>query len=154
MDNKIEKIEEKLERIKSYAGESKKPRILIVEDEPSVARLIKEYLKEDFVVDISYMASEAEERIKKFKPDFITMDIMMPKKDGITFARELKEKGVTKNIPIIFVTAKTDWDSKEASLFTDGWAYLEKPFTRVELLDIIYKVVRIKEKEDGNEEEI
>ncbi|MFW6025883.1 MAG: response regulator transcription factor [Candidatus Woesearchaeota archaeon] len=154
MENKIEEIEEKLERIKSYAGKSKKPRILIVEDEPSVARLIKEYLKEDFVVDISYMASEAEERIKKFEPDFITMDIMMPKKDGITFARELKEKGVTNNTPIIFVSAKTDWDSKEASLFTDGWAYLEKPFTRGELLDIIYKVVRIKEREDGSEKEI
>lgn len=144
MTDEISIIEEKLELIKSYKGKSEKLRILVVEDEPNIANLIKYYLKEEFLVDVAYLASEAEERINKFKPDIITMDIMMPQKDGITFTRELKEKGITKNIPVIFVSAKTDWDSKETTLFTDAWGYLEKPFTKAQLLDVICSVIKSK----------
>jgi DNA-binding response OmpR family regulator len=116
--------------------ESKK-KILIVDDEPNIANLIKWYLEPYYDVKCVYTAFEAEETLKTFKADLMTLDIMMYGEDGITFCKRLRDKGITKKIPIVFVSAKTDIDTKLKAFFSDSIAFIEKPFTKKDVLEVV-----------------
>mgnify|MGYP003561769311 FL=1 len=83
-----------------------KSRLLIVEDDPNLGAIISEYLSsKNYLVERAYDGEEGFERFSQSEFDLIVLDIMMPKKDGFTLAREIKK--LNKEIPIIFLTAKS-----------------------------------------------
>ena len=89
------------------------PRILIVEDDAALRELYKTVFEfESFEVLFAGDGEEAVERVKVELPDFILLDIMLPKKSGIEVLREIKEDAKTAKIPVITLTALSDKETK------------------------------------------
>jgi len=84
--------------------------------------------------DIASNGLEAVEAIERQKYDVVLMDVMMPEMDGYEVCRKIKENTDTKDIPIIFITAKTDENSIEKAYDIGGIDYVTKPFKPKELL--------------------
>ncbi len=116
-------------------------RILIVEDERKIAKLIKRGLKEEgYASDI---ASDGEEGLflaTTNQYDVIILDIMLPKIDGIVLCQRLRDKKIT--APIIMVTAKDDVSDKVKGLDSGADDYITKPFAFEELLARIRALLR------------
>jgi DNA-binding response OmpR family regulator len=108
-------------------------RILVVEDSRRLAGIIRRGLiEEGYTVDNAYDGEEAQYMAETTPFDLITLDIMLPKKDGVTVCRELRAKNV--NIPILMLTAKDSVEDKVKGLDTGADDYLVKPFAFSELL--------------------
>jgi len=112
-----------------------KAKIFIVEDEPSIATLVKYNLeKENYKVFISNNGEEGLKEIKKIEPDLILLDWMLPDLSGIEICRSLKKDKKFKFIPIIMLTAKGQEEDKVLGLNTGADDYLVKPFSHSELV--------------------
>ncbi len=82
-------------------------RILIIEDEPSIAELIAINLTHSgFTVERALQSEEGLQKIKSQKPDLLILDWMMPGKSGVQFTKELRASPELQNIPILMLTAK------------------------------------------------
>ena len=117
--------------------------ILIVEDEPEIREMIRYVLeKEDFSISEAGHAQDARHQLTDQRIDLILMDWLLPGRTGLELMRELKQKAMTKSIPIIMLTAKTDEACKIDGL--DGGAddYITKPFSPRELIARIKAVLR------------
>ena len=111
--------------------------ILLAEDEASLGMIVKESLEtRGFSVYHAENGDDALEIYQKEKPDILVLDVMMPKKDGFTLAREIRQEN--KKIPIIFLTAKSQTSDVLEGFEHGGNDYLKKPFSMEEL------IVRIK----------
>ncbi len=112
-------------------------KILLAEDEPSLGQIIKESLESrDYQVLLCKDGNEALESYYREKPQLLVLDVMMPKKDGFTLAKEIRMQDAT--TPIIFLTAKSQTRDVIEGFTTGGNDYLKKPFSMEEL------IVRIK----------
>lgn len=107
-------------------------RILVVEDEKKVADFIKRGLEEEFSVDVAYDGEEGVNKAESTTYDLILMDIMMPKKDGLTAIKEIREKNIS--TPILCLSAKGTLDDVVNGLNIGSDDYLTKPFAFAELL--------------------
>jgi two-component system phosphate regulon response regulator PhoB len=120
-----------------------KAKIFIVEDEPSIATLVKYNLeKENYKVFISNNGEEGLKEIKKIEPDLILLDWMLPDLSGIEICRSLKKDKKFKFIPIIMLTAKGQEEDKVLGLNTGADDYLVKPFSHSELIARINALLR------------
>lgn len=107
-------------------------KILIVDDEILIREVIKEYaLVENFQVDEAENGLEALEKIEKNTYDCLILDIMMPKMDGFTFFKKMKE---IKNIPTIVLSARSDEYDKLTGFDLGIDDYVTKPFSPKELI--------------------
>jgi DNA-binding response OmpR family regulator len=77
---------------------------------------------------------EAVERALADRPDLILLDVMMPRMNGFEVCRELRRQEATRNVPIIFVTTRSEGENVEAGFSHGGTDYINKPFTAAELL--------------------
>jgi two-component system, OmpR family, alkaline phosphatase synthesis response regulator PhoP len=112
-------------------------KILLAEDEPALGQIIKESLEtKGFQVLFCKDGAEALEMYYKEKPQLLVLDVMMPKKDGFTLAKEIRMQD--EHIPIIFLTAKSQTQDVVEGFTMGGNDYLKKPFSMEEL------IVRIK----------
>lgn len=112
-------------------------KILLAEDEPSLGQIIKESLEtRNFEVFLCKNGEEAYQVYKTENPLLLVLDVMMPKKDGFTLAKEIRAENP--NIPIIFLTAKSQTSDVVEGFNLGGNDYLKKPFSMEEL------IVRIK----------
>lgn len=108
-------------------------RILVVEDEKHLADTIKRGLiEESYSVDIAYDGKEGQYMAEIAPYDLVILDIMLPKKDGISVCRELRLKKI--NTPILILTAKDRIEDKVEGLDSGADDYLVKPFAFSELL--------------------
>ena len=120
-----------------------KAKIFIVEDEPSIATLVKYNLeKENYKAFISNNGEEGLKEIKKIEPDLILLDWMLPDLSGIEICRSLKKDKKFKFIPIIMLTAKGQEEDKVLGLNTGADDYLVKPFSHSELVARINALLR------------
>lgn len=120
-----------------------KAKIFIVEDEPSIATLVKYNLeKENYKVFISNNGEEGLKEIKKIEPDLILLDWMLPDLSGIEICRSIKKDKKFKFIPIIMLTAKGQEEDKVLGLNTGADDYLVKPFSHSELIARINALLR------------
>ena len=84
-----------------------KDKILIVDDEPDFAQLLKKRLEiNGYEVIIAVNGNEGLEKIKIERPDVVLLDILMPEKDGYTMLREMRDDELIKNTPVIMLTAR------------------------------------------------
>ncbi len=114
-----------------------KIKVLLAEDEASLGMIVKESLEtRKFVVYHAENGEEAYQIYQTEQPDILVLDVMMPKKDGFTLAQEIRQEN--KNIPIIFLTAKSQTSDVLEGFTIGGNDYLKKPFSMEEL------IVRIK----------
>lgn len=102
--------------------------IMVVEDNPDLRSFICEELSGQYSVIDAANGEEALERVATELPDLIVADIMMPKMDGITFNKKLKEDPQTASIPLIFLTAKSSKENRITGLDEGADAYITKPF--------------------------
>lgn len=117
--------------------------ILVVEDETSIRDMLKFALERaEFRVSIAGNAQDARVRMADERPDLILLDWMMPGVSGIELARELKSNTVTRDIPIIMVTARAEEEDKVRGLNLGCDDYVAKPFSFPELVARIQAVLR------------
>ena len=123
-------------------------KILLAEDEPSLGQIIKESLEtRNFEVFHAENGEEAYKIYKKEQPEILVLDVMMPKKDGFTLAKEIREENST--IPIIFLTAKSQTKDVLEGFSHGGNDYLKKPFSMEELIVRIHSLLnRVNLKKD------
>lgn len=107
-------------------------KILVVDDEKPISDIIKFNLnKEGFDVDTAYDGEEAIAKVEEYQPDIMILDLMLPKKDGLEVAREVRK---THDFPIIMVTAKDTEIDKVLGLEMGADDYVTKPFSNRELV--------------------
>lgn len=116
-------------------------RILVVEDEPKLNKGIVKGLKtRGYAVDFAFEGQAGENLARKNPYDLILLDIMMPRRDGLTVCRNLRERGIT--TPILFLTAKDAVEDKVTGLDEGADDYLIKPFSFEELTARIRSLLR------------
>ncbi len=107
-------------------------KILVVEDESSIADIVKFNLeKEGYIVEIASDGEEGIKKVYKVLPDLILLDIMLPKKDGFQVLKEIRRE---LKIPILMLTAKDDEVDKVLGLELGADDYITKPFSMRELI--------------------
>lgn len=115
--------------------------ILLVEDNKSILNFLAEQLSHSFVVTTAQNGVEALEKIKANQPDLILTDIMMPEMDGMELCNAVKSDLNLNHIPLIFITAKNDLESKIQGLQNGAEAYIEKPFSIKYLRQLISSIL-------------
>ncbi len=124
-------------------------RILICEDEIDLADGLCAILKGNkYSVDVVYDGEEALTYLEAENYDAVVLDIMMPKVDGITVLKTIREQG--NSIPVIMLTAKSELDDKIVGLDSGADDYLTKPFEVKELLARLRAITRRKENVTDN----
>ncbi|WP_271855083.1 response regulator transcription factor [Patiriisocius marinus] len=123
---------------------SNAPKILLAEDEPALGMIVKESLEtKGFQVTHCIDGSTAYEKFKSQEIDALVLDVMMPKKDGFTLAKEIRE--IDAQVPIIFLTAKSQTKNVVEGFESGGNDYLKKPFSMEELIVRINNLLNRKE---------
>ncbi len=122
----------------------KKPtKILVVDDEQDILELIRHALnKEGFEVFVCANGQQAVEKTKKINPDLILMDVMMPIMDGMEACRQIKDVPETSNIPIIFLTARSEEFAELAGFEAGADDYISKPIRARVLISRIKAILR------------
>lgn len=116
-------------------------KIMVVDDEPDLIYTVKDALKAEYEVIGANSGKQCLELLnKKQIPDLIILDIMMPEMSGWETYSRLKAKNIWKDIPVIFLTARTDMMARTAGGFF-GDDYIEKPFNRKEFKLRIDKIL-------------
>lgn len=116
-------------------------RLLFAEDEKSLSRAITAILKNNhYEVDAVYDGEEALAYLECGTYDGAILDIMMPKKDGLTVLKEIRRQGI--NTPVLMLTAKAEIDDRVLGLDSGANDYLTKPFAAPELLARIRAMTR------------
>jgi len=126
--------------------EKQEMRILVVEDETSLLKIIAKRLAEEgYSVDSAKNGREAEEYIYSSGYDCIILDIMVPFIDGLSLLRRMRNKKIT--TPVLFLTAKDSIEDRVTGLDTGGDDYMVKPFSFDELLARVRALLRRKEEQ-------
>ncbi|MCL1472169.1 EAL domain-containing protein [Argonema antarcticum] len=114
---------------------AKQELILIVDDHPTNLKMLFSFLKSyGFKVLVANDGESAIDKLQEVSPDLILLDIMMPGIDGFETCQRLKASAVTKDIPVIFMTALTDSENKVRGLSLGAVDYITKPFQQDEVL--------------------
>jgi class 3 adenylate cyclase len=125
------------------------PRILAVDDVPTNLDILKVRLEaQGYDVVTAADGEEALARVRELDPDLVLLDVMMPKLDGISVLKRLKQDSMLGFVPVILLTAKADTRDVVAGLEAGGDDYLTKPFEQAALVARVRSLLRIKELHD------
>ncbi|MDT4898038.1 MAG: hypothetical protein QOH25_3115 [Acidobacteriota bacterium] len=125
------------------------PTILVADDEPVNRALIQRRLeREGYHVLTARNGSEAVEQALASLPDLVILDVMMPEMDGMDACRLIKETEATRDIPIIFLSARDETEMKVNGLSLGADDYISKPFEAEELIARVHVAIRLKRERD------
>lgn len=117
-------------------------RVLVVDDDRVIQQLLEVNLElEGYEVAKASNGEEAIALVRSYKPDLVLLDVMMPKLDGRETCRRIKADPETKDVPIIFLSARAQDMDVNSGLELGASAYVTKPFDPVELLDTVARVL-------------
>jgi two-component system OmpR family response regulator len=126
----------------SYKINIQSAKVLVIDDEPEITDIVETFLTESgYTVEVENNAVQALAKARKFKPDVILLDIMMPEVDGYGVCQELKKDGALAHVPVIFLTGKDRNDDMGRSFKAGGDMFIKKPFSCERLLEIVNIVV-------------
>lgn len=129
-----------------------KIKVLLTEDDPNLGSLLSQYLKaKEFDVTLCIDGDKAYKEFSKQHFDFLILDVMMPIKDGYTLARDIRT--INKNVPILFLTAKSMKDDTLQGFNAGADDYMFKPFSMEELLARINAILRRTGNKNQDEEQ-
>ena len=118
-------------------------KIFIIENEPSIIQLFQHNLeKNGFLVSSSLNGNDGLKELKKFQPDLLLLDWMLPDLSGIEISKNIRKDNSFKNLPVIMLTAKGEEEDKIKGLNSGVDDYLTKPFSFNELMARIKAVLR------------
>lgn len=116
-------------------------KILIIEDEKRLARLLKQGLEEQgFVVDLAADGTEGQYQAEQYSYDALLLDLMLPEVDGLTILKGLRDTG--NDVPVLIVTARGDVEDRIKGLNLGADDYLAKPFDLEELVARLRALIR------------
>jgi len=116
-------------------NETNQKRLMLVDDDPNLILLVKDYLEfRGYEVTSASNGVEALENLEKEVPDLIVCDVMMPGMDGYTLVQHIRENPRTSWIPVLFLSAKGQSQDRVKGLNTGADVYLVKPFEPEELV--------------------
>ena len=127
-----------------------KAKILVIDDDPKLNRLLSDYLGgQDYKVYSALLPSEGISLLKRETPDLLVLDVMMPEKDGFEVCKELRAQG--QSLPILMLTARGDVTDRVVGLEIGADDYLPKPFEPRELLARVQALLRRGPLQQGEE---
>jgi PAS domain S-box-containing protein len=133
---------EALERENKPRAEGEKPLALIVEDAPQASELLRLYIESaGYRVEVAQNGSEAVDMAKRLHPSVITLDLMLPVKDGWQVLKELKRHPLCKHIPVIIVSIA---DEKNLGFSLGAVDYFVKPVNKEDLIQALDKVYLVR----------
>ena len=116
-------------------------KIMLVEDEPDIQTIVKMALEaKGFILEVCSSGSEALQKVSRFSPDLILLDMMMPEMDGITTLKELRKIPRSSNIPVIFLTAKVQKKEIEQYKKLGAIDVITKPFDPMALGSVLQEI--------------
>jgi two-component system alkaline phosphatase synthesis response regulator PhoP len=128
---------------------SKKPRILIADDNAANRELLEAFLSAiDCETEMSVDGDDTLAKIKSYQPDLVLLDIMMPKKSGFEVCEQIKKSSDTAHIMVLMVTALNELGDIERGVKAGTDDFLSKPVNRVELLKRVQNMIRLKDTTD------
>lgn len=120
----------------------KKGKVLVVDDEVNITQILEFSIgAEGFDVITAQNGEEAVEKARREQPDLIILDVMMPKIDGYEACRILKANPLTKNIPVVLLTAKGRDIDKRLGMEVGATDYIVKPFSPNRLVERINQLL-------------
>lgn len=120
-----------------------KQKIMVVDDDPDIRRLVETVLEKDgFMVDSASSAAELFKKVNQFKPELIVLDLQLPDEDGFGILKKLKSNTVTASIAVVMLTVQSVDSYKIAGLEIGADDYIVKPFNQGELVARIKAVLR------------
>jgi DNA-binding response OmpR family regulator len=126
-------------------------RILYVEDEPNLGRIVKESLEmRGFEVRMEADGAAVIQAFTSFQPHIILMDVMLPNKDGFTLASEIRV--LDTKTPILFLTAKTQTEDILKGFALGGQDYIKKPFSVEELIARVNNLLLLTSQQSANQD--
>jgi signal transduction histidine kinase/CheY-like chemotaxis protein/ligand-binding sensor domain-containing protein len=105
-----------------------KPKILLVDDDPEILILLRDFLQPEYRIITAENGMEAFDKVLSGQPDLIVSDIMMPEMDGIELCRRLRDNFDTSHLPMILLTAKAEIEDRITGLKAGADSYIPKPF--------------------------
>ena len=123
----------------------KKINVLIVDDSAVVRQVLSAKLTEHARINVLDVAADpiyALEKMQKHWPDVIVLDVEMPRMDGISLTRKLRENPGFKSTPILILTTESSDQMKQAGRSAGATGWLVKPFDPGRLIEVIQKVIR------------
>ncbi len=118
--------------------------ILIIDDTSENIHILSELFKDDYAVKAAVSGRQGLELAVNSLPDLILLDIVMPEQDGFEVCRKMKENPVLADIPVIFLTAKTDVSDKVRAFSGGGVDYITKPFEPEEVRARVHTHIELK----------
>src|SRR5437868_14694888 len=131
---------------KILSARRRSPRVLVVDDTPDVGLLMQELLASRGydAVAVSHAAA-AEAEIRRYPPDLILLDVVMPGKSGYELCREIKENPSTRLIPVVLITGLSDREDKLRGIEAGADDFLNKPIFAEELFARVKSLLKLKE---------
>ncbi len=115
-----------------------RPRILIVDDDPVIVRLLQiNFRLEGYLVETASRGEEALERAAESRPDVVVLDVMMPGVDGWEVCLRLKADPAMREVPIIFLSARAQDEDRQRGYALGVSEYVTKPFDPAHLVEIV-----------------
>ncbi len=115
-------------------------KILIVEDELSLLKVLKLHFRKIALVDVALDAAEALEKLEKDKPNLILLDILLPKIDGFVLLKKIKKADALKTIPVIIFSNLSQDSDIEKGLSLGALEYIDK--SKVTIQELVKKIQR------------
>ena len=121
-------------------GMNNQPRVLVVDDEPTIREVVTTYLERDgYQVDSASTGTEAVQKLRSRIPDLLILDLMLPGVGGLNILSELRKHS---NVPVIVLTARTEEADRIIGLELGADDYVSKPFSPRELVARVRSVLR------------
>ena len=128
-------------------------RVLVVDDDPVIARLLEVNLRLDgYEVETASRGEEALERAAAGGPDLVILDVMMPGLNGWETCRRLREQPAFADTPVVFLSARAQDDDRGKGMALGSVAYVTKPFDPVRLMELVRRMLAGEDVAEGESE--
>lgn len=123
-------------------GDDDRPVIVIVDDDDAMIRLLKTYIASEYQIVVTQNPTKVQELVERIQPNVVIADVMMPQLDGFALTRRLRDNQKTSDVGIVLLSVV---DRREEGFRAGADAYLTKPVTRIDLLNVLNEVIRMRE---------